>query len=129
MIDIDNFKIFNDTYGHAAGDQILIKIAEALYESTRNSDYVFRYGGEEFLIVLIETSKAEAYSIIERLRRKIQEKSIYLQKDEKVKVTISAGVAMYNGHPDYEYLIKVADDALYRAKANGRNRIEYAPEV
>jgi len=128
MIDIDNFKSFNDTYGHAAGDKILVKIAEALYESTRSSDYVFRYGGEEFLIVLIETSKVEAYTIIERLRRKIQEKSIYLQKDEKVKVTISAGIAMYNGHPDYECLIKVADDALYQAKANGRNRIEYAAE-
>ena len=128
MIDIDNFKTFNDTYGHAAGDQILVKIAESLYDSTRSSDYVFRYGGEEFLIVLIETSKTEAYTIIERLRRKIQEKSIYLQKDEKVKVTISAGIAVYNGHPDYECLIKVADDALYQAKANGRNRIEYAIE-
>lgn len=128
MIDIDNFKTFNDTYGHSAGDQILIKTAEVLYESMRSSDYVFRYGGEEFLVVLIETSKAEAYTIIERLRRKIQEKSINIQKDGDVKVTISAGIAMYNGHPDYECLIKVADDALYQAKANGRNRIEYAAE-
>lgn len=128
MIDIDNFKMINDTYGHAAGDTILVKVAESLHESTRSSDYIFRYGGEEFLIVLVETTKTEAYSIIERLRKRIQEKSIHIQKDDSVTVTISAGVAVYNGHPDYECLIKVADDALYQAKANGKNRIEYAKE-
>lgn len=128
MIDIDHFKTVNDTYGHAAGDNILKRIAEVLYESTRNSDYVFRYGGEEFMIVLIETPKVAAYTIIERLRKKIQDHPIYLQNGESVTMTISAGIAVYSGHPDYECLIKAADDALYQAKANGRNRIEYAPE-
>lgn len=128
MIDIDDFKTLNDTHGHTAGDDILIKISEALYESTRSSDYVFRYGGEEFLIVLIETPKEEAFTIIERLRKKIQEQPIYIQKHEAVTVTISAGIAVYNGHPDYECLIKAADDALYQAKNNGKNRIEYAIE-
>ncbi|CAG74587.1 conserved hypothetical protein [Pectobacterium atrosepticum SCRI1043] len=128
MIDIDHFKSVNDTYGHAAGDNILKRIAEILYESTRNSDYVFRYGGEEFLIVLIETPKVAAHTIIERLRKKIENHFIHLQNGESVKMTISAGIAVYSGHPDYECLIKAADDALYQAKANGRNRIEYAPE-
>ena len=128
MIDIDNFKIFNDTYGHADGDNILKKIAEMLYESTRGSDYVFRLGGEEFLIVLIETSKNEAFSIIERLRKKIQDTPVHLHNHENVRVTVSAGIAVYNGHPDYECLIRVADNALYRAKANGKNRTEYALE-
>lgn len=128
MIDIDNFKAINDTYGHAAGDKVLIKIAEALYEGTRNSDYIFRQGGEEFLIVLIETSKTATYNIIERMRKRIQELSIDLQLAERITVTISAGIAVYNGHPDYECLIKAADDALYKAKANGKNRIECAPE-
>ncbi|GKV80686.1 diguanylate cyclase [Pectobacterium versatile] len=128
MIDIDHFKSVNDTYGHAAGDNILKRIAEILYESTRNSDYVFRYGGEEFMIVLIETPKAAAYTIIERLRKKIQDHPIHLQNGGSVTMTISAGIAVYSGHPDYECLIKAADDALYQAKANGRNRIEYAPE-
>ncbi|MFJ5468931.1 diguanylate cyclase [Pectobacterium carotovorum] len=128
MIDIDHFKTVNDTYGHAAGDNILKRIAEILYESTRNSDYVFRYGGEEFMIVLIETPKVAAYTIIERLRKKIQDHPIHLQNGESVTMTISAGIAVYSGHPDYECLIKAADDALYQAKANGRNRIEYAPE-
>ncbi|WP_433978167.1 diguanylate cyclase [Pectobacterium carotovorum] len=128
MIDIDHFKTVNDTYGHAAGDNILKRIAEILYESTRNSDYVFRYGGEEFMIVLIETPKVAAHTIIERLRKKIQDHPIHLQNGESVTMTISAGIAVYSGHPDYECLIKAADDALYQAKANGRNRIEYAPE-
>ncbi|MEQ9888081.1 diguanylate cyclase [Pectobacterium zantedeschiae] len=128
MIDIDHFKSVNDTYGHTAGDKILKRIAEVLYESTRNSDYVFRYGGEEFMIVLIETPKVAAHTIIERLRKKIQALSIHLQNGESVRMTISAGIAVYSGHPDYECLIKAADDALYQAKANGRNRIEYASE-
>ncbi|WP_259399302.1 GGDEF domain-containing protein [Pectobacterium carotovorum] len=128
MIDIDHFKTVNDTYGHAAGDNILKRVAEILYESTRNSDYVFRYGGEEFMIVLIETPKVAAHTIIERLRKKIQDHPIHLQNGESVTMTISAGIAVYSGHPDYECLIKAADDALYQAKANGRNRIEYAPE-
>ncbi|MEH0873382.1 diguanylate cyclase [Pectobacterium cacticida] len=129
MIDIDYFKAVNDTYGHAAGDIVLKKVAEVLYESTRNSDYVFRYGGEEFMIVLIETPKVAAYTLIERLRKKIQDHIIYLQNGASVTVTISAGIAVYNGHPDYECLVKAADDALYQAKANGRNRIEYAAET
>ncbi|MBA5203102.1 diguanylate cyclase [Pectobacterium aroidearum] len=128
MIDIDHFKTVNDTYGHAAGDNILKRIAEVLYESTRNSDYVFRYGGEEFMIVLIETPKVAAHTIIERLRKKIQDHPIHLQNGESITMTISAGIAVYSGHPDYECLIKAADDALYQAKANGRNRIEYAQE-
>ncbi|MEH2920958.1 diguanylate cyclase [Samsonia erythrinae] len=128
MIDIDHFKAINDTYGHTTGDNILKKIAEILYENTRNSDYIFRYGGEEFMIVLIEMSKHAAYAIIERLRKRIQDHKIQLQNGEVITITISAGIAVYRGHPDYECLIKAADDALYQAKSNGRNRIEYAPE-
>lgn len=126
MIDIDDFKIVNDTYGHAAGDTILKKIAEMLDDSVRNSDYIFRHGGEEFLIVLTETSKSAAHLVIERLRKKIQQQPIELQKGAFINVTISAGIAMYNGHPDYECLIKAADEALYQAKTKGKNRIEFA---
>ncbi|WP_249215708.1 diguanylate cyclase [Citrobacter sp. JGM124] len=126
MIDIDNFKTYNDTYGHADGDNILKKVAEMLYDSTRSSDYIFRLGGEEFLIVLVETAKTEAFSIIEQMRKKIQDTPVQLHSHEYVHVTVSAGIAVYNGHPDYECLIRVADNALYQAKANGKNRIEYA---
>ncbi|PWC22113.1 GGDEF domain-containing protein [Brenneria roseae subsp. roseae] len=128
MIDIDHFKSINDTYGHATGDIVLKSIAEILYENTRNSDYIFRYGGEEFMVVLIETPKFAAYALIERLREKIQDHQIHLQNGKTITTTISAGIAVYSGHPDYECLIKSADDALYKAKANGRNRVEYASE-
>ena len=128
MLDIDHFKIINDTYGHTTGDSVLKSIAEILYENTRNSDYIFRYGGEEFMVVLVETPKAMAYALIDRLRKKIQDHKINLQSGETITTTISAGIAAYNGHPDYEYLIKSADYALYKAKASGRNRIECASE-
>ncbi|QTF07948.1 diguanylate cyclase [Brenneria izadpanahii] len=128
MIDIDHFKVINDTYGHAVGDAVLKNTAEIFYENTRSSDYIFRYGGEEFMFVLIETTKDTAYTFIERLREKIQNHKIRLQSNETINITISAGIAMYSGHPDYQYLINAADAALYQAKANGRNRIEFAPE-
>ncbi|MCV9880412.1 diguanylate cyclase [Brenneria izbisi] len=128
MLDIDHFKVINDTYGHTIGDSVLKSIAEILYGNTRNSDYIFRYGGEEFMVVLVETPKAMAYALIDRLRKKIQDHKIHLQSGETITTTISAGIAVYNGHPDYEYLIKSADDALYKAKASGRNRIECASE-
>ncbi|BES84313.1 hypothetical protein PEC302110_14100 [Pectobacterium araliae] len=76
----------------------------------------------------IETPKVAAHTIIERLRKKIQDHTIHLQSGESVTMTISVGIAVHNGHPDYECLIKAADDARYQAKANGRNRIECAPE-
>ncbi|MBJ7220384.1 diguanylate cyclase [Brenneria sp. L3-3C-1] len=126
MIDIDHFKFINDTYGHVIGDTVLKSIADILYENTRNSDYVFRYGGEEFMLVLVATSKEAAYILIDRLRKEIQDHEIRLQSGEIVTVTISAGIAVYNGHPDYQCLVKSADDALYQAKTRGRNRIEYA---
>ncbi|MFE8153152.1 diguanylate cyclase [Brenneria goodwinii] len=128
MIDIDHFKVVNDTYGHTVGDAVLKNTAEIFHENTRSSDYIFRYGGEEFMFVLIETTQDEAYTFIDRLREKIQNHKIRLQNNEVVTITISAGIAMYNGHPDYEYLINAADVALYQAKANGRNRIEFAQQ-
>ncbi|MCG8708870.1 diguanylate cyclase [Brenneria sp. 4F2] len=125
MIDIDHFKAINDTYGHTIGDTVLKKTAEIFYENTRSSDYIFRYGGEEFMFVLIETEKDAAYSFVERLREKIQNHKIRLQNNQIITITISAGIAEYSGHPDYEYLINAADVALYKAKSNGRNRTEF----
>ena len=123
LVDIDRFKNINDTYGHSAGDTVLKLVAETILESVRSSDFVFRYGGEEFLIVLIETPKERAQVIAERLRQKVEEFEFALPNASAVRVTVSVGLAAHEGHPDPKYLIDQADKALYRAKQEGRNRV------
>lgn len=123
MVDVDHFKQVNDTYGHSTGDIILKQIAETILESVRSSDFVFRYGGEEFLIVLVETPKERALVIAERLRQKVEESEISLPDVAPVRVTVSVGLAAHEGHPDPKYLIDQADKALYRAKNAGRNQV------
>jgi two-component system cell cycle response regulator len=116
MLDIDNFKKYNDTFGHPAGDRLLAKLAEILLQGVRRADYVFRYGGEEFLIILPETDPAIAGEAAERLRRAVE---------LETEVTISLGLASFQkGLPDKEALISQADSALYLAKQKGRNRVE-----
>ena len=120
MLDIDHFKVYNDTYGHQGGDQLLMKLAEILTAQMRKSDYVFRYGGEEFLVLLPDTELPMACDAAERLRAAVE---------REAGVTISLGVAVYHdGMPDKETLVKEADAALYRAKEGGRNRVETAEE-
>jgi diguanylate cyclase len=93
-------------------------------ENVRPSDFVFRYGGEEFLIVLVETHLHQAATIAERMRLALAAKPITAAGLAPFNVTASIGVAEHRGHPDENYLVKAADDALYRAKQNGRNRVE-----
>jgi len=123
MLDVDRFKAINDEHGHSAGDVVLRQVADALMDSTRTSDFVFRYGGEEFLIVLVETDSEEALQAAERLRQHFEGRRITLPNRSEIKVTISVGVATYEGHPDYEYFIDAADAALFEAKRAGRNRV------
>lgn len=126
LIDVDHFKQINDGYGHAAGDAVLRQVAESLMNIARASDFVFRYGGEEFLIVLVETGLEEALVAAERFRAYFESRTVMLPDDTSIRITISAGAATYEGHPDYEYLINAADEALLTAKRNGRNRVEAA---
>lgn len=117
IMDIDHFKEYNDTYGHIEGDLVLKNIAEALSKNIRNCDYVFRYGGEEFVLILINTSKKKAVLTVERLRRVIKFLTF------KRQVTISAGIASFpdDGPVISECFIK-SDQALYQAKEEGRDR-------
>jgi|Deesub1362A_J573_1020465.scaffolds.fasta_scaffold00395_19 diguanylate cyclase (GGDEF)-like protein len=116
MLDIDYFKKYNDTYGHAAGDKLLKDIAEIVQQSVRKADLVARYGGEEFFILLPETRLTEAYAAAERIRRAVE---------RRTEVTISLGVSSYRQDMQIkEDLIKKADEALYQAKERGRNRVE-----
>ena len=129
MMDIDHFKNLNDTYGHAFGDIVLIKVASVLIDSLRLQDLAARYGGEEFTIVLKNMSREDSVNIADRIRKRIESlEFVYTEngKNEIVKTTISIGIAKYDKVHDFvpEDLIKRADTALYNAKEGGRNRVE-----
>lgn len=126
MVDIDNFKRINDNYGHGGGDYILQQVAETIFSTCRASDFVFRYGGEEFLVVLIEADTISALENAERLRKNIEAQQIIMPDGSMAFVTLSIGVSTFNGHPDFTHLIETADQALYSAKKKGRNRSEVA---
>ena len=117
MFDIDYFKKYNDTKGHDAGDKTLVNVANKISTCVRDSDLVVRYGGEEFLLILPESGMKIARQVVERIRKNIE---------QTLDVTVSAGIAMHTKGSSVEELIKAADQALYRAKESGRNRVECA---
>ena len=119
VIDIDNIKKINDNYGHIVGDEVLRKVSELLSQILRASDFIGRYGGEEFILVLQETNLEDAFEICERMRKQIESKKFRV-KDEIFTVTISTGIAQYNNH-SLEDLISVADLKMYKAKRLGKN--------
>ena len=124
IIDIDNFKKFNDTFGHQTGDAVLRQVAMILKRSVRTTDIVCRYGGEEMSIILPNIDKNEAYSVAEKICTRVSEKTYKLYGSSMSHVTISLGVATfpYDGG-DASTLIESADKKLYEAKKNGRNRV------
>lgn len=125
ILDIDNFKKINDTYGHQNGDKVLSAIAEVTQTHLRCYDIAARYGGEEFVLVLPGTSLVGGEEVAERLREEVEMISFPPPMD-KLSVTISLGVALFPSLlvEDMESLIRQADEALYRAKQKGRNRVE-----
>jgi diguanylate cyclase (GGDEF)-like protein len=127
MIDIDHFKRFNDEYGHRVGDVTLQKVASVLRSSARDQDIVYRYGGEEFVIVFADSKPEDAANLAERLRLAVESAPLSGEQLNPVgPVTISVGLALLPQHSsDFGELINMADSAMYRAKANGRNRIEF----
>ncbi len=130
MIDLDHFKRINDTYGHPIGDRVLVWLVGILKDGVRSEDLVARYGGEEFVLLLPNTDATRARNLAERLRKRIASEPVPLAEgDGRLRVTVSMGVADYRpGEVDRtpDELLKAADEALYRAKAHGRNRVEVA---
>ncbi|GAB1849995.1 diguanylate cyclase [Achromobacter xylosoxidans] len=122
LLDIDHFKAINDSHGHAGGDQVLRQFAEVVHQSCRSSDFVFRYGGEEFLVVLVDTAREAALAAAEKLGAEIRRHAFAIPEAGSLRITASIGVATFDGHPDYAYLIDRADKALYQAKQAGRDR-------
>ena len=127
MLDLDHFKMFNDTYGHTAGDELLRAFAQLLNNNVREEDVVCRYGGEEFLIIMPGASHEVVKSRAELIRQETAELKIYFQKNMLSSTTVSIGIAFFPDHGGKEeQIIAVADQALYRAKAEGRDRVVVA---
>lgn len=122
LLDIDNFKKLNDTLGHQAGDRALIRLSSLIKETLRPGDSVARYGGEEFIIVFPDTDLDAAAAIVERLQRELT-KEFFLHDNERILVTFSAGVALRAAGEAQEYVVGRADQAMYKAKKSGKNRV------
>lgn len=123
MLDIDLFKIVNDTHGHLFGDEVLKTLGQILLTCLRKNDFCARYGGEEFAVLLPETGEKEAFLVAEKIRTIVAKRKIYFEQ-AVVSITISIGIAQFNpaGMIDETQLVDAADKALYQAKRSGRNK-------
>jgi diguanylate cyclase (GGDEF)-like protein len=126
MIDIDHFKNINDTYGHLAGDYVLRNVANLMQVTVRTEDTLARYGGEEFAVIMRETPADQGFIAAERIRHRIELEKFNTFEGKQITVTISAGIATCEGGEPRtaEALVQAADELLYQAKRNGRNRTE-----
>ena len=122
VLDIDHFKKFNDTYGHKTGDKVLKSVAATVSNSIRVSDHIFRYGGEEFVVILSRINKETTKTLSEKIRREV-ERDYFVDGDNELKVTMSIGAAIITPEDTEASLFERADKALYQAKQNGRNQI------
>ncbi len=120
FIDIDNFKEINDTYGHKRGDQVLRHVASLIRQELRSTDYVGRFGGEEFLVILPETRPEEAVRVAERIRRIVEEADF-----GGIRVTVSIGATGYREGESYTEVLDRVDKAMYKAKEHGKNRVVF----
>ena len=125
MLDIDHFKKINDTHGHNSGDKVLKTLAKKLIDETKGDDLIARFGGEEFCIILKDISNEDAVKFFVNLRANIANCKVQLKK-EQISFTVSIGVAFSRSDYRLDELLELADEALYRAKENGRNRVEIA---
>lgn len=125
LIDIDNFKSLNDTYGHDVGDKVLIEFSKLLISHFRSTDIFSRYGGEEFAIVLSNCTPEDAIRIMNNLRLKVKQLTLKLEDGTTVMFRISCGIAMLNNYSEMKKAIKQADEALYYCKGNGKDRVSF----
>lgn len=128
LADIDLFKMINDTYGHAVGDDVLREVSTILRENLRSVDFVGRYGGEEFLIILKDADYSAIKESLERIRNKI-EKFVFEYEKERLNLTMTFGVHLFDGKESISNVIEKADQALYYGKETGRNKVVIYDEV
>jgi len=123
-VDIDHFKKINDTYGHSAGDKVLQATVNCIQHTIRSSDILFRYGGEEFVVLLNGASRKGATLLAERIREKVEAGECHAER-KKIKTTVSIGIASLDIDDGHESLFMNADKALYEAKKSGRNCVRF----
>jgi two-component system cell cycle response regulator len=123
LLDIDNFKMYNDSYGHLEGDKVLVRLSQIIKSCLRTMDSAYRYGGEEFTVILPETKGEEAKNVANRIKRAVELERFLPEPDKVVTITISIGLTEYFKNEQLSKVIKRADQAMYNSKAQGRNRI------
>ena len=122
LLDVDDFKSYNDTYGHLEGDKVLSRLGEVIRIFSRQIDTAFRYGGEEFTVILPETNPEEAFLVAERIRKALETEVFHPNSNEAIHITMSAGISQYETGEKMEAFVKRADNAMYMAKKQGKNR-------
>lgn len=123
LIDIDHFKEYNDTYGHLEGDKVLVRLGQVIKLLLRKMDSAYRYGGEEFTVILPETEIEEAETVAQRIRKAVKKIAFSAEPKSKVSITVSIGMTQYQLQEDVKAFVKRADKALYNSKSNGRDQV------
>ncbi len=123
LLDIDHFKGYNDTYGHLEGDKVLVRFSQIIRSCLRTNDSAYRYGGEEFTVILPETAGEEAHTVAQRIRAALEAEPFSPRDGEVVTVTISIGVTEYSPKEELSTFIQRADQAMYHSKRSGRNKV------
>jgi diguanylate cyclase (GGDEF)-like protein/PAS domain S-box-containing protein len=123
LLDIDDFKVFNDTYGHIEGDQVLVRLGRVIKRCLRKEDSAYRYGGEEFTIILPMTTQEEGVVTAERIRAELKKEAFSPIPDKKINLTVSTGLAQYKKNEDIKAFVNRVDHFMYRGKKNGKDRI------
>ena len=127
ILDVDHFKKFNDTYGHPAGDAVLVTVSQTLRQNIRPGDFAARYGGEEFVVILADADEEAALGVAERLREAVAHTEVHAKDGKRLpRVTISVGAARLKAAQKADAFLEAADAALYQSKRNGRNRVTLA---
>jgi diguanylate cyclase (GGDEF)-like protein len=127
LLDIDHFKDFNDTHGHMEGDKVLVMISRKIMSCLRKNDSAYRYGGEEFTVLLPETDSRDALSVAERIRETVEKQKHHAESGLETRHTISIGVTQYQKGERVSTFVERADRAMYQSKQNGRNRVSLFP--
>ncbi len=127
FFDIDHFKKINDTYGHDVGDKVLKEFASVVKNSLRVGDIFARWGGEEFVVILLGSNEMDSKVKADEIRKKVEDMTF--DNPSELKITVSIGVAEFDGDITFENLIKNADNALYKAKDTGRNKVVVFSEI